>query len=86
MQRASLEKTCDKYFDRKGRVIWPDDAEAQDNIKDMRTLREIIREGGKQAQREAMEDFVEVLSGMFELHPEKRLSAQEALRCRFFRS
>ena len=85
MRRASERNTPDHFFDRKGRVIWPRDAESLANIRGTRSLNNQIFRHRTDVNQSALNDFYEVVWGLLDLDPKRRFRAREALSCPFFR-
>lgn len=85
MSKKSNRQT-EKYFTR-GRLRWPEGAQSRKNIRSVRKLADLkthIQEVGDPSIRPHLDSFIDLVQGMLQYEPEKRLSAREALKHEFF--
>lgn len=81
-----VNRQTEKYFVR-GRLNWPEGAQSRKNIRSVRKLSDLkshIQELGEPSVRPHLDSFIDLVRGMLQYDPEKRLTAREALKHEFF--
>lgn len=81
-------RQAEKYFVR-GRLNWPEGAQSRKNIRSVRKLADLrthIEDLGDPSVKPHLLSFIDLVQGMLQYDPEKRLTAQEALKHEFFQT